>query len=97
EGSLRRHGVEAVGDDQEVRGEREGAAVDPVVALAVVALVMELDGAGLAGRELEALHQPRREPRVTPHRGPFGPGQPSLLAKQRSVDRDLAEVVEPCG
>ena len=97
EGPLGCHCVETVGDDQEMRGQRQGAALDPVVALAVVALVVELDSPGLAGCELEALHQSRREPRVPPHRGPFGPVQPSLLAEQRRVDRDLAEVVEARG
>src|SRR6266852_4833395 len=52
-----RHRVEAVGDDQEVRGQRDRRGVDPVVAVPVEALVVVLDRARLVGSEAEAAEQ----------------------------------------
>ena len=54
---LARHRVEAVGDDQEVRGEREILVADTVVPAAVEAFMVELDGACLRRDELEALQE----------------------------------------
>ena len=88
------HRVEAVGDDQEVRRERELRGGEPVVARSVEALVVVLDRPGLGRRELEAAQDPRGEPRCSAHRAPLVGGQPPALAQHGRVDRDLAEVVE---
>src|SRR4029453_1911048 len=65
------HRIEAVGDDQEVRRERQLVSGNTVVAASVDALVVQLDRARLRSDELEALQEPRREPRMTAHRRPF--------------------------
>src|SRR5919204_436429 len=91
------HRVEAVRDDQEVRGERELLRGDPVVAAAVVALVVELDGARLGRREVEPAQETSGEPRRAPHRSPLGRRELARLAQDRGVDRDLTEVVEAGG
>ena len=93
-GAVRRHRVEAVGDDQEVRREREIFAADAVVARAVHALVMKLDRARLRRHELEPLQQSSGKAGMAAHRGPLGAVQGSLLAQERSVDRHLAEIVQ---
>ena len=54
------HRVEAVGHDQEVRGQGLVVRRDPVVAAAVEPLSVKLDGTRLGGRELEAPEQARR-------------------------------------
>src|SRR4029079_7486076 len=56
-GTVARHRVEAVGNDEEVRGERLVGRRDPVVAAAVVALAVVLDSARLGGRYLEPPQQ----------------------------------------
>ena len=93
-GAVRRHRVEAVGDDQEMGREREIVAADAVVARAVHALVMKLDRARLRRHELEPLQQSSGEAGMTAHRSPLGAVQGSLLAQERSVDRHLAEIVQ---
>src|SRR5439155_25878537 len=67
---VRDHRVEAVRNDQEVRGERELLRGDSVVAAPVEALVVQLDGARLGSRELETAQQASREARGAPHRSP---------------------------
>src|SRR6266511_6427721 len=74
---VRGHRVEAVRDDQEVGGKRQLVAADAVVAASVHPLVVELDGAGLCGDELEALQQTRRQPRMTAHGRPLGSVEPT--------------------
>src|SRR5256885_9740040 len=46
-------------------------------------------------RSLEALQQPRRQPRVAAHRRPFRAVEAAALAQDRRVHRDLAEIVQP--
>ena len=96
-GAVGAHRVVAVGDDQEVRGERQLLGRDSVVPAAVEPLVMELDRARLGGRELEAAEQASREPGRPPHRAPLGRVQLAGFAQHRGVDRDLAEVVQSGG
>ena len=89
------HRVEAVGDDEEVRRERQVVAADAVIAAAVHSLVMKLDSMCLRGDELEALQQTRGQPWVPAHRCPLRPVEAAGLAQQRCVDGNLAEVVQP--
>ena len=97
ERTIRRHRVEAVGHDQEVRGEWEVGELRAVIARAVVALPVILDRLRLGGREAEALQQARREARSPPDCGPLGVVQLAGLAEDGCVDGDLAEVVQPAG
>jgi hypothetical protein len=97
ERTIRGHRVEAVGHDQEVRGEWQVGELRAVVARAVVALPVILDRLRLRSRETEALQEPRRESRSPPNGGPLGVVQLAGLAEDGRVDRDLAEVVEPPG
>ena len=80
-----------------MRGKRQLAAVDPVVAESVHALVVKLDRPRLRRDELEAPQQTRREPRMAAYGRPFGAVERFRLAQDGRVDRDLAEVVEPPG
>ena len=95
--AVARHRVEAVGDDEEVGGERLVLRRDPVVAPAVEALPVVLDCARLSGGELEAPEQAGRQPRRAPDRAPLRGGELPGLSEHGGVDRDLAEVVQPGG
>jgi hypothetical protein len=97
ERAVGRHGVEAVGEHEEVRGERDRVAGDPVVARAVDPLVVVLDGLGLPGGEAEALEQPGRKPRGAMHRRPFRGREEAALAQDGGVDANLAEIEPPPG
>ena len=92
-----RHRVEAVGHDQEVRGQREVGELRAVIARAVVALPVVLDRLRLRGREPEALEEAGGEARSPTDGGPLGVVQLAGLAEDGRVDRDLAEVVKPSG
>src|SRR5207237_6012393 len=92
---LARHRVEAVGDDQEMRGEGKILVADAVVAAAVEALVVELDCARLRRDELEALEQTSGEPWMTAHRRPLLAVEAARLAEHGRIDGDLPEIVEP--
>ena len=96
-GPVAGHRIEAVGDDEELRGEWLVGGRDPVVAAAVVALAVVLDGAGLGGGDLEPAQQASREARRAPDRAPFVRPELAGLAQDGRVDRDLPEVVQPRG
>ena len=97
ERALGRHRVECVGDDQEVGGEGDVAAVGAVVAGPVQALTVILHGLRLLRGEPEPLEEARRQAGRAAHRLPVVRVQQTRLPQCGGVDRDLAEVVEPAG
>ena len=62
---------------------------EAVVALAVEALVVKLDGPGLGGGELEAAQQSRREPRCAPDGAPLVGGQLAGLPEDEASTATL--------
>src|SRR6266849_558326 len=94
-GTLARHRVEAVRDDQEVRRERQVLIADSVVPASVEPLVVELDRTRLGRDELEALEQARGQARMTADGRPLFPVEPAGFPEHGRIDRDLAEIVEP--
>src|SRR4051794_16199895 len=90
-GAVARHGVEAVGDDEEVCGKGLVCDGDAVVAAAVVALSVVLDGARLGGRDLEPTQESSGESGRPPDRAPLMRPQLARFPETGPAARALAE------